>query len=371
MVVVLELCDVGSLRDCLQGELLAGHDVEVAVEQQQQQQLLLKQLKQVQQHKELECAGAGAGGERGVTTRPEAGGEGTGTRAVAETAAAAAEGLSGSVYDNPLATAWFSRAQPHPHARVVALLALQVARGVAYLHSSGVVHCALSSANVLLKRAGAGGGAPEGPDASTSGGDGRSRTGGEGGGGVVAQGQQFWCSYVAKVADFGLVGRLQAPCGDGDGRTHVCGAHRQPSLYTAPELALYGRASFAADAYAFAVLLWELAHGRALPELLTRPEGAAAREWLSRRHRTLLQGQAGMEEGMGAAADAGAGAEEGRREAVGVGPLPADALVWPEGTPAGCVELAGECLREEPEQRPSFEGICGRLESVLQELCGS
>lgn len=146
---------------------------------------------------------------------------------------------------------------------------------------------------------------------------------------------------------------------------------RQPSLYTAPELALYGRASFAADAYAFAVLLWELAHGRALPELLTRPEGAAAREWLSRRHRTLLQGQAGMEEGMGAAADAGAGAEEGRREAVGVGPLPADALVWPEGTPAGCVELAGECLREEPEQRPSFEGICGRLESVLQELCGS
>lgn len=199
LVVVLELCDVGSLRDCLQGELLAGHDVEVAVEQQQQQQLLLKQLKQVQQHKELECAGAGAGGERGVTTRPEAGGEGTGTRAVAETAAAAAEGLSGSVYDNPLATAWFSRAQPHPHARVVALLALQVARGVAYLHSSGVVHCALSSANVLLKRAGAGGGAPEGPDASTSGGDGRSRTGGEGGGGVVAQGQQFWCSYVAKV----------------------------------------------------------------------------------------------------------------------------------------------------------------------------
>ncbi len=138
---------------------------------------------------------------------------------------------------------------------------------------------------------------------------------------------------------------------------------RQPSLYSAPELALYGRASFATDSYAFAVLLWELAHGRALPELLTRPEGAAAREWLSKRHCAVLPQQAGTDRGRVADADEDKGG--------GVGALPADALVWPEGTPAGCVELAGECLREEAGLRPSFEGICGRLEAILQELGGS
>ncbi len=198
LVQVLELCDAGSLRDCLQGELFAGHDVEPESEQQQQ-------LKKIQQQKQQGHAGAGTGGGQGVRAGPEAGGQGTEARAGAETAAAAVEELSGAANDTtgeePLSTAWFSRAQPHPHARVVVLLALQVARGVAYLHSRGVVHCDLSSANVLLKRAGGGGGGPDGPDVSSSGGaGGRSRGGGEGGGGgVVAQGQRFWCSYVAKV----------------------------------------------------------------------------------------------------------------------------------------------------------------------------
>lgn len=119
-------------------------------------------------------------------------------------------------------------------------------------------------------------------------------------------------------------------------------------MYTAPELVWCGRASPATDAYAFGVLLWELAHGRPVPELLAAgaAEGATLRAWLTRQ-RAAAAGEGG--------AAAGADAES----------LPAELLVWPEQVPPGYVALAEACLRGRPGERPGFGEVCERLEGIL------
>ncbi|KAJ9516052.1 hypothetical protein QJQ45_024482, partial [Haematococcus lacustris] len=87
----------------------------------------------------------------------------------------------------------------------------------AYVHSRNILHMDLKPENVLLKPEGSG--------------------------------------LVAKVADLGLSAVM------GPNRTHLSQAWAGTPLYRAPEVALHGRASPAADVYSFGVMAWELLHG--------------------------------------------------------------------------------------------------------------
>ncbi len=107
--------------------------------------------------------------------------------------------------------------------------ALDVARGMAYLHSKRFVHFDLKCDNVLTAKTSRGGG---------------------GGGGATVR---------CKVCDFGLSKRR------GSRASFVSGinAHRGTLPWTAPELLCDpGRASEKVDVHSFAVLMWELWTGR-------------------------------------------------------------------------------------------------------------
>ncbi|KXZ48409.1 hypothetical protein GPECTOR_28g816 [Gonium pectorale] len=308
---------------------------------------------------------------------------------------------------------------------VMLLAALQAARGLAHLHSRSIVHADVSSANILMQRApplppagpspsspsgsygtpvatpdgifafGSGGcsGRPayslqyRGHDVSAAmrgggnGGDGAGprlivqRRGGGGdangassvgasagspppsargcvasnakdcGGGVGpaadgASGTGAECAYhygwVAKLCDFGLSGRLEAA----DQQTHLSGPARRSSAYSSPELVRAGRAGPSGDVYSLAVVMWELALGQPLPEALAAPQGQCLRAWL--------------------AAQAAMDPEEAEA-------LPPGLLAWPAHTPRAFAELVGECLREAPADRPSAEQVCERLEAILTD----
>ncbi|KXZ52437.1 hypothetical protein GPECTOR_9g481 [Gonium pectorale] len=141
---------------------------------------------------------------------------------------------------------------------------------------------------------------------------------------------------TAKLCDFGLSHRLRTGGPHGDALTHISGPQRRSSLYSAPELVRYGHSGYKQDVYAYGVLLWELACGMPLPDLLDGPMGRAARGW--------LRDQAAP----GAIVTA----------------VPTELLIWPESTPQGIRVLAELCLREPPVERPDIRKVAVTLECM-------
>jgi len=110
--------------------------------------------------------------------------------------------------------------------------------GVAYLHMQDVVHGSLKPANILL----------------------------------VEEGLDYNCDriYTAKVADFGLA-KLRAAMAAPEGAAH--GTVR----YMAPELTAHApEFSFASDAFAFGVVMWETSAAREPYEAQQDPEALLA-----------------------------------------------------------------------------------------------
>ncbi|PNH01641.1 hypothetical protein TSOC_012456 [Tetrabaena socialis] len=173
---------------------------------------------------------------------------------------------------------------------------------------------------------------------------------------------------------------------------------RRCCAYSAPEL-VQGRCGYAGDCYAWGVLVWEVAVGVPLPELLSRAEGRGMRDWLESQRRRQqrhedddnsggsraeaaalppeaqagLQANAGMGAWQAAEADAlafeAAGAAEDLAAAAAtVAALPPEALCWPPGVPAELVALAGACLAVDPRDRPTAADLVVALERLMVGL---
>ncbi|KAG2492820.1 hypothetical protein HYH03_008978 [Edaphochlamys debaryana] len=225
--------------------------------------------------------------------------------------------------------------------RLALSVALQIARGLAHLHARSIVHADVSSANVMMQTH------PRalGTMAPAETGTGASQTGWVSQGAPGPPEDLYGFGLVAKLGDFGLSGWLDVAAGN----THLSGPARRSSAYSPPELARSGRAGPPGDVYALALVLWELAWGCPLPELLSRPEGSGVRAWLS---------------------------EQELRDGGEVEALPPALLAWPrEGgwgqharVAGGWAALVVECLREEPRARPAAGEVVARLWKMLQSL---
>ena len=190
-------------------------------------------------------------------------------------------------------------------ARARARCALDVARGMAYLHSKRFVHFDLKCDNVLTARRGA--------------------------------------RLTCKVCDFGLSKQR------GSRATFVSGitSHRGTLPWTAPELLSDpSRASERVDVYSFAIAMWELWTGRY--------------PYADMREQTIMYGiMTGMRPDLPGAArrggvDAGADAD-------------ADAAREPEPEPCpGWRELMTSAWAENPSARPTFDEIATRLEAMIK-----
>ncbi|KAL6760700.1 kinase-like domain-containing protein [Haematococcus lacustris] len=123
----------------------------------------------------------------------------------------------GSLYDAMAKGRLWDTESSLPVLGLVLAIMGDVADAMAYVHSRNILHMDLKPENVLLKPEGSG--------------------------------------LVAKVADLGLSAVM------GPNRTHLSQAWAGTPLYRAPEVALHGRASPAADVYSFGVMAWELLHG--------------------------------------------------------------------------------------------------------------
>ncbi|KAL6758747.1 hypothetical protein V8C86DRAFT_2587039 [Haematococcus lacustris] len=99
-------------------------------------------------------------------------------------------------------------------------VALDIAQGLAYIHSKDVIHGDLSSGNIMLRSD------PSNP-----------------------------LGVQAKVCDFGLSRFLEGP-----DQSHISNARQGTPYYMAPEVLAHGLMSREADAFSFGVILWELFH---------------------------------------------------------------------------------------------------------------
>jgi serine/threonine protein kinase len=214
-----------------------------------------------------------------------------------------------------------------PHLPAILATAREIAAGMAYLHSEGVVHADLSAWNVLLSSAGH----------------------------TCALGGRGWC---AKIGDFGLArffgggGRGNGGDSDGNGSQGQSSQSNTLSLegdssgennssattsalttsthgtvtHCAPELLARGELSPAADVFAFGVCLWQMWTG--------------ARPWHGLTHAQIVQ----------------AVAVEGKT------------LAWPQDAPEGLAAVGEACLSHHPSDRPTFADIVDVLAPLAEVL---
>ncbi len=146
---------------------------------------------------------------------------------------------------------------------------------------------------------------------------------------------------------------------------------RRSGLYVAPEVVRYGRCTPASDVYAYGVLLWEVAAGVPLPELLSQPEGGAVRSWLARQafvppeEADALPAELLAWPGAEQQHRGGRGAADGDGAEAGGGTNKNGDGVEGGMLPAGYVALAEQCLQQDPGQRPTFEEACNRLACIM------
>lgn len=95
------------------------------------------------------------------------------------------------------------------------LLSLDVAQGVAYLHSKGIIHGDLKPDNVMIK-----------PDRTCA------------------------LGIVAKLTDFGLATAIDPTA------THVSNYKSGTPLYVAPEVVSAARVTKASDVFSLGVMMW-------------------------------------------------------------------------------------------------------------------
>ncbi|KAG2496756.1 hypothetical protein HYH03_005165 [Edaphochlamys debaryana] len=191
-------------------------------------------------------------------------------------------------------------------------LALDVACGMAHIHSQNIVHGDLSSGNVLLSSNTASEGAVGGAEGS-----------------ALHPLRGLWRPpVVGKVADFGLSVHM------GDGQTHASNRFQGTPLYTAPEILLRGHLSPAADVWSYGVLLLELCHGEGIARVRAR---------------------------------AGPGAGPATPTAQGAPPPPILQWAAPSpSTPPLLMQLLASCFAPEPSRRPTFAQVCEVLIEVLR-----
>ncbi|KAG2499268.1 hypothetical protein HYH03_002846 [Edaphochlamys debaryana] len=209
-----------------------------------------------------------------------------------------------------------------PDLPIILALALDICRGMAYLHERGIVHGDLKAENVLLRARSSGNTGPhDDEDGAESEAETLTSASGQSSSGPdqVQGGPGPTAPFRAKVADLGLSRALEP------GATHQTTRNVGTLTHMPPEALHGGQLRKETDVFAYGILLWELYTG-------CRPySGLTAGEVV---HRVVV---------------------EGARPA------------FPRSTPQAWRELAAECWAQRAEERPSFE----KVEQDLLEMAAA